>query len=104
MQPGCFSVVLLSQSDYLSHNSQIAWLLFSMGFSVKASKSGVHLRSFTLHSCCVTRTALTDQFLLPVSVMEILTESTKAKSPLLLTKNKNCTLKPAYFCLVYLIP
>lgn len=89
MQPGCFSVVMLSQSDYLSHNSQMAWLLFSMGLSVKTSKSGVHMRSSALHSYCVMRTALTDQFLLPGSVMDILTNSAKAKSLMLLTKNKN---------------
>lgn len=88
-QPGCFSMVLLSQSDYLSHNSQIAWLLFSMGRSTKMSKPEVHMRSFTLQSYYVTRTALTDQFLLPLSVMEILTNSAKAKSSMQLTKNKN---------------
>lgn len=57
-------MAMLSQSDYLSSNSQIAWLLFSVGLSMKTSKSGVHMRSFALHSYCVTRTALADQFLL----------------------------------------
>jgi len=83
-------MVMFSQSDYLSYNSQIAWLLFSTDLSMKTSKSGVHIRSFTLHSYYVMRTALADQFLLPVSVMEIVTNSAKAKSSVLLTKNKNC--------------
>lgn len=79
-QPGCFSMVILSQSDYLSYSSQIAWLLFSVGLSMKTSKSGVHMRSSALHSYYVKRTALADRFLLPVSVMEMLTNSAKAKS------------------------
>lgn len=82
-------MVMLSQSDYLSHKSQIAQLLFSMGLSMKTSKSGVHMRSSALHSYCVMRTALTDQFLLPGSIMDILTNSAKVKSLMLLTKNKN---------------
>lgn len=48
------------------------------------------MRSFTLHSYHVTRTAFADQFLLPVSGMEILTNSAKAKGSMQLTKNKNC--------------
>lgn len=96
-------MVMLSESDYLSYNSQIAWLLFYVGSSTKTSKSGVHMRSFTLHSYYVMRTALADQFLLPLSVMEILTRSANAKSPMLLNKSKKHILKPAYFCLVYLI-
>lgn len=95
--------MVMSESDYLSYNSQIAWLLFYVGSSTKTSKSGVHMRSFTLHSYYVMRTALADQFLLPLSVMEILTRSANAKSPMLLNKSKKHILKPAYFCLVYLI-
>lgn len=72
-------MVTLSQSEYLSHNSQNARLLFSVGLSMKTSKPRVHIRSSALHSYCVMRTALTDQFLLLGLVMDILTNSAKAK-------------------------
>lgn len=88
MQPACFSMVIFPQR--LSQNSQIAWLLFSVGLSMKTSKSGAHMRSSALHSYRVMRTALTDQFLLPVSEMELVTNSARAKSLMSLAKNKNC--------------